>query len=84
MISKINEPEMPGRIIAVIANAPQMIINHSELVVSAGTNPTKKYAPTAPKIIAMILEIFRKSISLIIKIIEPAIKPKKNDQICIG
>jgi hypothetical protein len=74
-------PDMPGRIIAHMAIAPDKKINQNASGVSVGERIVMKYATTIPKINDTAVATFHFRMVLNISGEEIRIKPKKNDHV---
>ena len=84
-ISKINDPLIPGSIMAVIAIIPQKRMNHQLVGVVTGIRPTIRNAAIAPRIIITIF--FREAIFSMdfpSTTVDASIRPKNNDQVGTG
>src|SRR5690606_41656650 len=79
--SNINAPEMPGRIIAQIARAPDRNTNHSASGLCVGELTVIRYATTMPTTMEPTTATFHRVIERRINGDEINISPKKNDQV---
>lgn len=77
-------PEMPGRIMAQIAMAPESITNHQSSGVSAGVATVIHHAAAAPTAKASTVRQSQRPICLATSSAEATISPKKNDQMAMG
>ena len=77
-------PEMPGRIIAQMAIAPESRINHHVSGVSAGVATVIHHAAATPIRHAATVCTRQRPICLATSSAEATIRPKKNDQMAIG
>ena len=82
--SRMKAPEMPGRIIAQMAIAPESRINHHVSGVSAGVATVIHHAAAAPIRHAATVCTRQRPICLATSSAEATIRPKKNDQMAIG
>ncbi len=83
-ISKIYDPEIPGKIIAMIAMAPEMNIVIFAVPMAIGCKFDRTYPVSNPKISSKMIKKFRCLIYFLIKYAEARISQKKNAQICWG
>ena len=77
-------PEMPGRIMAQMAMAPESITNHQSSGVSAGVATVIHHAAAAPTAKASTVRQSQRPICLATSSAEATISPKKNDQMAMG
>ena len=82
--SRMKAPEMPGRIMAQMAMAPESMMNHQSLGVSAGVATVIHQAMAAPTSSEATVEKFQRPICWATSRAEATISPKKNDQMAIG
>lgn len=82
--SRMKAPEMPGRIMAQMAMAPESITNHQSLGVSAGVATVIHQAAAAPATNARRLRQSQRPICRATSSAEAMISPKKNDQMAMG
>ena len=76
-------PEMPGRIMAQMAMAPDSMMNHHVSGVSVGVAMVIHHAAAAPTRHAATVRTFQCPICLATSSAEATISPKKNDQMAI-
>ena len=77
-------PEMPGRIMAQMAMAPDSMTNHQSLGVSAGVAMVIHQAIAAPTAKESRVFQFQCPTCRATRSAEAMISPKKNDQMAIG
>lgn len=82
--SRMKAPEMPGRIMAQIAMAPDSMMNHHVSGVSVGVAMVIHHAAATPTRHAATVRTFQCPICLATSSAEATISPKKNDQMAIG
>ena len=82
--SRMKAPEMPGRIMAQMAMAPESITNHQSSGVSAGVATVIHHAAAAPTAKASTVRQSQRPICLATSSAEATISPKKNDQMAMG
>lgn len=82
--SRMKAPEIPGRIIAQMATAPESMINHQSLGVCVGEAIVIQNASAVPTSSPSSEVRFHFRISRATKAAEATISPKKKDQISIG
>ena len=82
--NRMKAPEMPGRIMAQMATAPDSMTNHQSFGVSVGVATVIHHAAAAPTASAAAVRQSQRPICLETSSAEATIKPKKNDQISIG
>jgi len=83
-ITSIKAPEIPGKIIAHIATAPEMKRKMELSGVFMGVMPRKKNPPKNPTTSDIITDLLPNQRSLAIVMADAETRPKKNDQMKTG